>query len=441
MVIKVALIYPNNHVGIISNLEPLGLLYIASYLREKDIDVSFYDFMTINKRKRELKLIEIINSSPEYIGLGCNVANYETTLKYANLIKKYNPEIKIIVGGPLPTSIPEKFLETNHFDAVCIGEGEETFYEYLKKGKQAKGLMIKTEDQYFSTGERERIQDLDLIPFPALDLVDLKKYSFPFQKASPISSIMTSRGCPFHCKFCFHGVSGYKWRSRSPKNVLKELDWQINDLGVKEICIWDDNFTLDLKRTQEICRQIIKQKIKFKWQCSNGIRVDRVDYKTLKLMKYAGCWSVSLAPETGDPYVLQKIQKQFTLQDIERVNQWCKDLNLFAKIFLMIGMPYENRNSAIKTLNLLKKLKPDSFSAHIYTPFPKTDLVEEFNVEPVYNRGYRNLDSNRELNAIFNKMNQIFYLNPKNVINIITKVGIRNTIDAVWHFLKAKFQF
>ncbi|MFX1492968.1 MAG: B12-binding domain-containing radical SAM protein [Promethearchaeota archaeon] len=420
---KVSLIYPDNRVKSIdtNTFPPLGGLYITSFLKEKGIDVDFSDFTIIKKWKK--KIHEIIDSNPEVIGLSSTVSNFLNTNSLARYIKSINKDIKILVGGPYPTCVPEKYLSNKAIDAVCIGEGEHTFYKYLSEGNKADGLMIRKNGRFFRTKPRPRIENLDDLPFPDLTQVDLNKYHYYFKKGKPISAIITSRGCPFSCTFCFHEVHGHKWRARSPKNVIEEIKWQVNEIGVGEIGFWDDNLTMDQKRAEKICDLLIQEKLGIPLSTPSGIRADCINKKLLAKMKKAGFWVIILAPETGDPYVIKKIQKGFTLEQTEKVARWCKELDLFLVIYFIIGFPFETKENVQNTLNFLKKIKPDAFNISRFYPLPNTPIVNEYNLKIDEGYNYRNARISKELEKLLNSAYFHYYLDLPNLWNLIKKIG------------------
>ena len=309
----------------------------------------------------------------------------------------------------------------------------------MTKGPNIPGVMIKKNGEYLYGGDRPLIEDLDSLPFPALQDLNLKKYYFVFQKKSPLSNIITSRGCPYNCTFCFHGVHGFKWRYRSPKNVFEEMKWQVEDLGVNELCIWDDNFTLDLERTNKILQLIVKNKLKFVWQLTNGIRVDRVSRNLIVNMKKAGCWSIVIAPETGDPFTIKKIQKGFTLDRVRIVNDWCKELKIFTYVYFMLGFPFETMKHAMNTYNFIREIKPEMISVHKFYPFPNTPISMEYDLQSYENKDYRSAHMTKEFERLYRRIYYSFYANPRNFIKIINRVGLYYTIRGYYKYFSRVF--
>lgn len=157
-------------------------------------------------------------------------------------------------------------------------------------------------------------------------------------------------------------------------------------------------------------------------------------------MKNAGCYSIVLAPETGDPYIIKKIQKGFSLEETEQVFQWCKELDFFTPIYIMIGFPFENLNHIQNTLNFLKKVKPDIISIHKFYPFPNTPIYEEYNLKSYENEGYQTAKIEKDFQKIYANTYLTFYLNPKNLINITSKMGLKYLLNSSYKYLSRNFK-
>jgi len=225
------------------------------------------------------------------------------------------------------------------------------------------------------TGDRPWIDDLDSLPFPAFNKVNLKKYNnFP-KKKRPLSSMITSRGCPYNCIFCSHSM-GKKWRPRSAENVAKEIEWQISEFGIKEILIYDDNFSLNRKRAEKICDLIIEQKFKIKIQFSNGLRADNLDLSLLKKIKKAGTWLMGLAPEVGNAEVMKKIKKGFDHKKVIEIRELCRQVGIITHGFFMIGFPFENKKTIKDTINFAKKIDCEIVEFNKVIPYAKTELYD-----------------------------------------------------------------
>jgi radical SAM superfamily enzyme YgiQ (UPF0313 family) len=274
-------------------------------------------------------------------------------------------------------SAPELLMRAGHVDAIFGCEGEEALFEYLtvRDKETVKGLYIRDGSQYHFTGVRNWIQDLDALPFPAFHKVDMGKYNAFPKRARPISLIMTSRGCPFGCIFCSHAM-GRKWRARSPENVVQEIVWQVGEFGVKEICIYDDNFSLDIERAKEICALLVEEHVSVKLQFSNGLRADSLDADLLAKLKAAGTWLIGLAPEVGDPEVMRKVKKGFDHAQVLAARSACRRLGISTFGFFMIGFPFETKDSIESTIQFAKKLDCEIVEFNKVIPYPCTELYD-----------------------------------------------------------------
>lgn len=352
---------------------PLGILGLASYLESKGIPSDVIDY-NITKPK------SIDYGQYTMVCFGVMISNISNSLEQIKAIKEESPKTKIIIGGPYVKSDPEFFLNNPDIDALILGEAEETLHEFLTKEdpRTIKGLYLRdTNGKPFFTGNRPFIKDLDALPFPALDKVDIRKYNWPIKKSRPISTMVTSRGCPELCTFCSHAL-GFAWRSRSAKHVVDEIEWQVNELGVKEIAIFDDNFTLNMKRAEDICDLIKERKIEFNFQLPNGVRADKLNYHLLKKLKDAGCWYLALAPESGNEDTLVRIKKRFSLSHVEQAVRDCRKVGIKTMGLFMIGLPFESREHIERTIAFSQRLDTDFAQFAKVTLFPETELAQEY---------------------------------------------------------------
>ncbi|MFC2144343.1 B12-binding domain-containing radical SAM protein [Acidobacteriota bacterium] len=186
---------------------------------------------------------------------------------------------------------------------------------------------------------------------------------------------MTSRGCPFRCIYCSHSM-GSDWRPRSAENVVREIQWQVQELGVKEICIYDDNFSLDKARASEICDLLIESNTRVCLQFTNGLRVDCLDEKLLQKMKDAGTWLIGIAPETGNVEVMKRIRKGFRHQRVLEIREACRRLQITTFGFFMIGFPFDSRQTIEETISFAEALDCEIVEFNKVIPYPKTELYD-----------------------------------------------------------------
>jgi anaerobic magnesium-protoporphyrin IX monomethyl ester cyclase len=427
-------------------LPPLGILSIAAYLENKKIKTDVIDF-TINPDS----VIDI--ESYDIIGFSINISNRENTLKEIEKIRKVDNRVKIIVGGPLCMSNPEIFLNKN-IDAVFTCEGEEALYEYITKEdkKDVAGIYLKDNEKYIYTGDRELLKNLDDLPFPAFNKVDIRKYNNYPKRRRPISTMITSRGCPYKCIFCSHTM-GRKWRARSAENVVEEIKWQVRELGVREILIYDDNFSLNRKRAEKICDLLIHDKIKIKLQFSNGLRVDNLDYALLIKLKTAGTWFIGLAPETGNPEIMKRIKKGFDHDKVLQIRNICRQLGIKTHGFFMIGFPFENKTTILETIAFAKKLDCEIVEFNKVIPYSKTELFEmleneggvlnTINKVKSYHEGTITTHKvgdlpEAEVKWLIRKAYRSYYLRVNKIIDLLFTFSIRDLIELGIYALRTR---
>jgi radical SAM superfamily enzyme YgiQ (UPF0313 family) len=432
----------------INTLPPLGILGIAAYLEERGIPVDVLDFSIDPQAK-------IKPEDYDVIGFSINISNKQASMKAIANINKRFPNKAIIVGGPLCMSNPELFMPTNDVDAIFVCEGEEALYEYLTaeyKGS-VKGIYLKNGAEYTFTGRRNWIKDLDSLPFPAFSKVDIRKYNGVPKKERPISSMLTSRGCPYSCIFCSHSM-GRKWRPRSPENVVKEIEWQVSELGVKEICIYDDNFSLDKNRAETICDLLIENKVPVTLQFTNGLRADNLNSSILKKLKHAGTWLVGLAPETGNPKVMQKIKKGFNHSQVLDVRRECKRHGIKTFGFFMIGFPFETRSEIEDTIQFAKELDCEIVEFNKVVPYSKTELFEmiveggglldnplseaqSYHEGGVTTHKVGDLSSD-EVKDLIRKAYREYYLRPRKIFDLLQTFSVQDLWDLSTYAIRTR---
>jgi radical SAM superfamily enzyme YgiQ (UPF0313 family) len=353
----------------------IGLAYIAAVLEHEDIKVEILD---CNAEKNSLKkLPEKLSqyNNQEFIGITATTSIVENAIKTAEICKKKIPKSKIVMGGVHPTVLPNEVLSNKYVDFVVRGEGEYTMLE-LVKGKKLKeilGLSYKQNGEIIHNSFRPLIKDLDKILFPAYHLLPMDKY-FPAvgsYKRLPAMSTLATRGCPGRCTFCYR-MFGNKARTRSARNIINEIKLLINNYGIKEICFYDDVFTLFKKNVKEFCSIIIDEKIDITWSCFS--RVDFVDEEMLSVMKKAGCHQIMYGIESGDEQILNGINKKTPFEKIEKAIFLTKKVGIDTRGAFMLGNPGETEETMKKTIDFAIKLDLDLSIFNITTPYPGTEM-------------------------------------------------------------------
>jgi radical SAM superfamily enzyme YgiQ (UPF0313 family) len=376
---KITLVYPYFHPHAdtsIFRFPPLGLGYIAAYLEQHNISVEIVD-CTFLRQKQALK--RIIDSNPKIIGIQSMYSMKEKSLELAQILRD-NCEL-LVVGGALPTTQPEVFL--NDFDIAVIGEGEQTMLELANKFDdtdalhQIKGIAYrdKKTGNIKRTPPRGLIDDLDQLPPPSRDLFENNSYKnyYSGKFGYKTTAIMTSRGCPFACDFCSRPVFGNEFRARSASKVADEIQ-EVISLGYNRIWFADDCFTLNRKRLIETCNEIIGRKLKIGWECLS--RVDTLDSFTADKMKKAGCVRMFFGIESGNDSILRIMNKQITTKQALTAVQLCKEKGIKAGAFFILGYPGENDKTILDTVKFASSLPLDYLSFTLPYPIPGTPLFE-----------------------------------------------------------------
>ena len=319
----------------------------------------------------------------------------KTAFEVAATTKKVNKNIIVVLFGLHPSSKPLDCLQNVDVDFVVVGEPENTISELISTleqnsdFKEIDGLGFREKNQSILTGKRPVIDDLDTLPFPARHLLPMEVYAKAVKQnplrgeiAKPYTIIITSRGCPYNCVFCSSCVVwGKKWRPRSAKNVVDEVEQVIKNFGIKQIDFSDDNMTLDRQRMIKICDLIVERNIKFEWFTPNGIRADSLDEELLNKMKKAGCKKIRIAPESGVQRIVNEVvKKNQDLRAVEKAVILCKKVGIKVGCFFVIGLIGETKRDIEETINFaykLRRLGADTFIFSIAMPLYGTEFYEQ----------------------------------------------------------------
>ncbi|MGB9748596.1 MAG: B12-binding domain-containing radical SAM protein [Candidatus Woesearchaeota archaeon] len=357
-----------------------GLLRLVSTIKKHGFKCRFYDFNIVNISIDSL----LRKEKPKFVLISFYSDNRNSAIELIKKIKKKKKNIKIIIGGRHATFMFKQLLENYPIDFIVLGEGESTIVELLKelskskkvdykKIKKIKGIAFKHGNRIFYS-YREPIKNLSSLPF--LDLEEFKE-NFRiahFNYKRRLIAYLTSRGCIFNCIYCKTKFFENKNNKFDIEFVLEELKRIKKEINPKVICIEDETLNLD-QRIEELSKRLINQKIKIKWWALT--RVDRnVKIETFKLMKSAGCEIVCFGVESGSNKILKEIKKGITVKQIIKAFSNAKKAGLLTEANIIVGLPKEKLNDIIRTVDLLKKIKPDYLSVHIGTIFPGTELYD-----------------------------------------------------------------
>jgi len=388
---KILLIYPNlsalPDIGINASPLPLGLLYIAAALREAGHDGIRVLDASAEGLDHEEVLSRIEEFSPDMVGISSMTIGASEAHELAAIVKRRDPRCRVVFGGAYAGSSPELIIKDQNVDFAVIGEGESTLCELveaLENGKDPsdiRGLAFRNGDAPVLTPPRPFIEDVDSIPFPAWDLVDMDRYFDPARRHAlsqvPVSGrmipIFTSRGCPYGCIYC-HNMFGKRVRLRSPGNVLREIELLVERYAPEEIEVWDDIFNYDPERAARICDGIIERGLKLSLSFPNGLRVDRMDEALVDKLKRAGARLIFYAVESASPEVQERMGKKLDLEKAVKIIRHTADRGIFTGGFFMLGFPGETREEMLKTVRFAKEMPFHIAIFNYVTPHPNTPL-------------------------------------------------------------------
>ncbi|NVM04165.1 MAG: B12-binding domain-containing radical SAM protein [Candidatus Helarchaeota archaeon] len=355
-------------------LPPIGLAYLSAILKKRGDIVKIFDNYLFEKKNVE----PIINRfKPDIVGISITSITARHGYEVAKIAS--NKGIITILGGPHATLMPRQAISKEYVDYVVVGEGELTIknlMEQIENGKNEKIKGVFYKDQTYIP--QDLIKNLDSLPFPAWELVNLKNYprKSRFVNVSPVDSLNTSRGCPFNCVFCsVASVWGRNHRSFSPERIIQEILILKEKYQTKAIYFREDNFTANRKRVENFCKLMIDRKIDMSWICES--RVDTLNKELLIKMKKSGCQAIYFGIESGSQKMLNYMKKGINLEQAKKILKLCKSIGIKSATSFLIGTPEETYQTVRKTVRFIIDNKPDYNWVNIYTPLPKSNLYNE----------------------------------------------------------------
>lgn len=377
---------PVKELLVIPPLPPMDLMYMAAvaeeitkpcYFETKIVDYSLEEVKNekqkiqsnpLDKFKSDLKEFQ-----PDYLVVNVASTTFENDLSVLALAKKILPNIITIAkGAHFLTSNTDILYKYKALDLIIVGEAEETLKEILseKPYPKIKGLCYRDGFVPKYTGKRPFVQDLDKLPFPARHLVNNNIFRRPDNnKVQAI--IKVSRGCPHHCFFCLATpVSGAKVRVRSAENIIEEIRECVETYNINNFLFWSDIFNADREWTLDLCEKIIESGLKITW--SANTRADTIDEEMAELMYDSGCRLVSIGVESGSQYILDKIGKKITINEIRDAVKIFKKAKIKIYNYFVIGLPWDNENTIEETIDFAIRLNSDFVSFYTATPLPGT---------------------------------------------------------------------
>ncbi|RJQ53845.1 MAG: radical SAM protein [Nitrospiraceae bacterium] len=446
---------------------PLGLMYLAGYLRKyrpgKD-NINIFDLSVQNEEDVLASL-----KDEDIVGLSSTNRDGLYLQKIVEKVRKTNRSCKLILGGPIVSSLINELFDRFDIDCGVTHEGERTFLEVIEKFdggdrpfEAIEGVAYKNGGSKF-TGRRESIENLDdEIPFPAWDLVLDKPFSNEYWKRKSFAffrmekrymGLFTSRGCPYTCIYC-HDMFAKRFRAHSAERVVSELEYLNTHFGLRDFEFYDDTFNFDRDRTRRICDLIVEKQLKINMYFPNGLRADRLEKDIVEKMAKAGTKVMCFAIETVSERLQKLLRRNLKFDNINDMIEVAVQNGIHAEGFFMLGHPTETKEEMMNTIDFAAKSRLHSAAFSISIPQKGTELFSTYigeNAPQKLGEGYYEYssaisqlppDQVRKLLAYtFIK----FYLRPKRIFRIIRTfplsfifsrrflVQITKWLDVVFH--------
>jgi len=417
---------------------PLGIGYLGAVLEKNGYSVNVIDCQAQKLTHSDFER-EISKHQPKVVGVTSTTLTYKSALKVAEIAKQVHPDCVTILGGCHATFWDDKALEEcPRLDMVVRKEGEYTLLEIVNRLRENKridnvlGTTCKKNGKIIRNADRPYIENLDELPFPAHHLLPLNHLR---KQGRVIFPLTASRGCVYWCNFCTAvRMFGRRYRMRSPKKVVDEMQFLNEKYGASQFTFYDDTFTVDQSRVEEICEDIRQRKLKIEWDCET--RVDMITSDLLQKMKKAGCIAVWFGVESGCQNVLDSMGKSINVAQTRRAFEWAKEAGLMTVAGVILGFPGETKDTALETVKFIEELNPNDVGYYVATPYPGTpmyDFVKENGwlkitdfdrydtATPVFESPTLSM---KDLAEIREKAYQRFYLRPRYVLRMLSKGGI-----------------
>lgn len=362
---------------------PIYLAYTNALLKDsgyesKGIDAVWEEWDT------ERFVGEMKGFSPKAVLMEVSTPSITFDLETARRLKSELPDAMIVFCGPHATHFHKELVRDHKFIDACIrGEFELTFKAICdaarskKSMKSVEGITYRDKGKVIVNGDRPLLENLDSLPWPDRKDFPIERYQQAFYCGEKTALLLSSRGCPFQCTYCLwpSTLTSRRYRIRDPKKVVDEIEHLIKTDGIDEVFFDDDEFTVNRKKVQEFCEEMIKRKIRIKWHCMG--RVDVVDEKTLRMMKEAGCYQIFYGFESGSQKILDAVKKGITKAQTKAAVRMTKKAGMVCGGSFVMGSPQESRETVKETIGFAKGLGADWVQFTLAAPFPGTPMYRE----------------------------------------------------------------
>lgn len=430
------------HFGHMPNIQ---LLYVAAVLEALDVDIEYIDVVGMRVDDAELER-RLTSFQPDVVALSVYTSHFHNAAQYAKEIKRMLPKTKVMVGGVHALIFPEETLRyIPDVDYVCVGEAEVVLPGFVQRWRnnsdfdRLPGIVWRDEGGDIRyAGPPKPLQDLDSAPFPARHLIPNEVYYNFISTRRNYTVFNTSRGCPFRCLFCEAG--GQKWRARSAQNVVDEFELCHDRFGIREIDIFDSSFTISKRRVLDICSELVRRGLHRRVLWNVRSRVDTIDREMLEALKEAGCYRIFYGIESGNPRVLEKLNKMTDIKKIEDIVRLTDKIGISTFGYFLVGSPGDTHATIRETIDFAKRLPLDFAIFNALTPFPQTPLYHQYYLPLVADdfwADYIRRDTppeefvgrpwldigNEEIKRIGHAAMLEFYFRPRQVLRTLRSVG------------------
>jgi radical SAM superfamily enzyme YgiQ (UPF0313 family) len=356
---------------------PLGLAYIASVLEQHHIRVSILDIPALGISEDDLlPLFE--KKRPSIVGITVMTPLLRNAFVIAEKARMVSA--RIVLGGPHLCAFPRETLSRECVDFGIHGEADYTFLELVTRIASGSayddvpGLIFK-DGAEIRVNPPSYVEDIDTLPFPAFHLLPIARYSSILDPGRRIATMVTSRGCPYKCGFCFKQPRDRYVRYRNPASVVEEMAWLKKEFSVEKILFYDSSIGVNKQHAEAICREMIRRDVPLPWEAP--CRLDNIDAHLMSLMRAAGCERLRFGVESGNEEILRRMNKYFPLDRARDIFREAKRIGLDTFAYFIIGYAGETERTIKETIAFAKEIGPGAVMFNVATPYPETDLFRD----------------------------------------------------------------
>ncbi len=379
---------------------PLGILYLSAYLKREGFSVEVFDstFRDFDDFERTVKRVK-----PRILGLYANIITRDNVLRLAQIAKANGIEF-VLAGGPDAPEWCDRYFASG-IDIIGLNEGELTLQELIPRLQQrgmdgledVRGIMFLKNGHIHRTQPRPAITDLDSLPWPDRDVLEMDEYFHAWKSHHGESSVslITARGCPFHCSWCSSEVFGHTHRQRSPKDVVDEMLMLKERYSPDIMWLSDDVLTINKKWTHEFVREVKKRNAQHPYECLS--RVDLVDHEILKGLRETGCFRIWYGAESGSQKILDSMRKGTTVSQVREAARITQEVGMQAGFFILLGYPDETTADIRMTIDFLKQTRPDVVGTSVAFPIKGTEFYHRVEKRVTPNENWSSRNQNKLL--------------------------------------------